>query len=214
MPIICRCGGARNCALVAVILTNLAGSRRTAHPRIVSNDRRSIFRLGVVDLGVEQVKLPNGLEIELAIIRHPGACAVVALDDENCVTLIEQYRHAVGRYLWEIPAGCREPSESSERCAERELLEETGITAKRWEHLGSLVTIPSFCDERIELFLAREISYGTPHHEPDEVIRVQRIRVEEAVAMIDRGEIVDAKTVAGLYRASAFLKRGQNSGAS
>jgi ADP-ribose pyrophosphatase len=170
--------------------------------------------MGVVDLGVERVKLPNGLEIDLAIIRHPGACAVVALDEQDCVTLIEQYRHAVGKYLWEIPAGCREPSETSERCAERELLEEAGITAKRWERLGSLVTIPSFCDERIDLFFAREISYGTPRHEPDEVIRVQRVPLDEALAMIDRGDIVDAKTIAGLYRATAFLKNGQNTGGS
>ena len=177
---------------------------------IVSDDRRSIFRLGVVDLGVERVTLPNGLSVELAIIRPPGACAIVALDDGGCVTLIEQYRHALGKYLWEIPAGCREAQETSERCAERELVEETGIVAKRWNHLGSIVTIPSFCDERIELFLAREISHEQTRHEADEIIRIQRINLKEALAMISRGEIIDAKTIAGLFRASIFLNGGQN----
>jgi len=158
-----------------------------------------------VDLGVERVTLPNGLEFELAIIRHPGACAVVALDEHGFVTLIQQYRHALGSYLWEIPAGCREPQETAERCAERELLEETGIVAKRWNHLGSIVTIPSFCDERIEMFLARELTYQETRHEPDEVIRVQRVALDEALAMIDRGDIIDAKTITGLFRASVFL---------
>ncbi len=163
-----------------------------------------------MDLGVERVTLPNGHSVELAVIRHPGACAVVALDDNGRVVLIEQYRHAVGRYIWEIPAGCREAQESIERCAERELLEETGIVAKKWNHLGSIVTIPSFCDERIDLFRARELSQSQTSHEPDEVIRVQRFDLKEAIAMIGRGEIIDAKTVAGLFRASVFLNDGQN----
>jgi len=192
------------------VARDLAASHHAAHARIVPTDRRSIFRLGVVDLGVERVTLPNGHSVELAVIRHPGACAIVALDDNGRVVLIEQYRHAVGRYIWEIPAGCREVQESIERCAERELLEETGIVAKKWNHLGSIVTIPSFCDERIDLFLARELSHGQTSHEPDEVIRVRRFDLKEAIAMIGRGEIIDAKTVAGLFRASVFLNDGQN----
>ena len=186
----------------------LARARDGAHPRSVSDNRRPIFRLGVVDLGVERVTLPNGHSLELAIIRHPGASAVVALDERGRVTLINQYRHAVGGHIWEIPAGCREPQESIGQCAERELLEETGLVAGRWDHLGSIVTIPSFCDERIDLFLARELSRGKMNHEPDEVIRVEQIELGEALSMVRRGEIIDAKTIAGLFQAGAFLKDG------
>lgn len=186
----------------------LAGAQDGAHPRSVSDNRRSIFRLGVVDLGVERVTLPNGHSLDLPIIRHPGASAVVALDEHQRVSLISQYRHAVGGDIWEIPAGCRELQESIRQCAERELLEEAGLVAGRWDHLGSIVTIPSFCDERIDPFLARELSRGQTRHEPDEVIRVEQIELSEALAMVRRGQIIDAKTITGLFQASAFLKDG------
>ena len=178
----------------------------------MSENRRPIFRLGVVDLGVESVRLPNGQDLDLAIVRHPGACAIVALDRDGAIMLLKQYRHAIGQYLWEIPAGCREPGESAERCAQRELLEEAGVTAKQWDHLGAIVTIPSFCDERIELFLARNLSDQETSHEPDEIIRVQKMDLKEGLAMIHRGEIIDAKTIVGLFRATAVLERGQKSG--
>src|SRR5579883_2748897 len=119
------------------------------------SSRRPIFRAGVVDLGVETTTLPNGLTVELPIIRHPGAAAVVAIDRQGRVVMLHQYRHAVGAAIWEIPAGCRGAGESGLQCAQRELLEEAGVSARRWDHLGAIVTIPSICDERIELYLAR-----------------------------------------------------------
>ncbi len=167
--------------------------------------RRPIFRAGVVDLGVETATLPNGLTVELAIIRHPGAAAVVALDERRRVAMLHQYRYAVGGTIWEIPAGCRAAGESGRQCGERELLEEAGVSAGRWEHLGSLVTIPSICDERIELYLARDLSHRATNHEADEVIRVEWIELEEVLRMIRTGEIVDAKTIAGVFKADAFL---------
>ncbi len=171
----------------------------------MESKRRPIFRAGVVDLGVETATLPNGLTVDLAIIRHPGAAAVVALDERRRVAMLHQYRHAVGGTIWEIPAGCRGPQESGRQCAERELLEEAGVSAGRWEHLGSLVTIPSICDERIELYLARDLSHAATSHEADEVIRVEWIDLTEVIRMIRAGEIVDAKTIAGIFQAHAFL---------
>ena len=112
-------------------------------------DRREVMKLGVVDLGVEKAKLPNGVTVDLAVIRHPGASAIVALDERRRVTLLRQWRHAMGGWMWEIPAGCRRAGESARACAERELSEEAGLGARRWDHLGGIVTIPSFCDERI-----------------------------------------------------------------
>jgi len=172
--------------------------------------RRPIFRAGVIDLGAETTTLPNGLTVELPIIRHPGAAAIVALDRDSRVAMLHQYRYAVGGTIWEIPAGCRAPDESGRHCAERELLEEAGVGAARWEHLGSLVTIPSICDERIELYLARELYHASTSHEADEVIRVEWIELARVIAMIRGGEIIDAKTIAAIYQANAFLAENRS----
>ena len=178
------------------------------HPHWMSTkSRRPVLKLGVVDLGVETAALPNGVEVELAIIRHPGASAIIALDGDRSVAMLSQWRHAIGGWLWEVPAGCRNASEDSLTCAQRELAEEAALAASRWNHLGAIVTIPSFCDERIDLYLARDLSPALSKLDSDEVIRVQRVQFEEAIAMIERGEIVDAKTIAALYRAREFLAR-------
>jgi ADP-ribose pyrophosphatase len=172
----------------------------------VKNNRRPILKLGVVDLGVESATLPNGVTVELAIIRHPGASAVVALDADGMVAILTQYRHAIGGWLREIPAGCRNGDETFRQCAERELREEAGLAADRWDDLGSIVTIPSFCDERIELFLARGLSPAPRKLDDDEVINVERVKFADAIAMVRRGEIIDAKTIAALSHAQSLLQ--------
>ncbi len=173
----------------------------------MTSSRRPVLKLGVVDLGVETASLPSGVTVDLAVIRHPGASAIVALDKDGTIAMLSQWRHAIGTWLREIPAGCRNSGEDPLGCARRELGEEAGIAAARWDHLGGIVTIPSFCDERIELYLARDLSVGTGDLDHDEVIRVSRVPLAEAFAMIDRGEIVDAKTIVALYRTRDFLAR-------
>src|SRR5258707_582510 len=118
----------------------------------MSSNRRPVLKVGVVDLGVEPASLPGGVQVDLAIIRHPGASAIVALDADMQVAMLTQYRYAIDGWLSEIPAGCRNPGEDFLQCARRELGEEASLAAVRWDHLGSIVTIPSFCDERIELY--------------------------------------------------------------
>jgi ADP-ribose pyrophosphatase len=157
--------------------------------------------MGVVDLGVEHASLPNGVEIDLAVIRHPGAAAIVALDEAGNLAMLHQYRHAIGGYLWEIPAGCRNAGETPLQCANRELAEEAGLSARRWDHLGTIVTIPSFCDERVDLYLARDLQSASGTPDIDEVIRVQKMTFDDAMKMVQSGEIIDAKTIAALYRA-------------
>jgi ADP-ribose diphosphatase len=174
----------------------------------MSANRRPVLKLGVVDVGVETVALPNGVTTDLAIVRHPGASAIVALYDGERIAMLRQYRHAIGGYLLEVPAGCRNAGETPRQCAERELAEEAGLSARRWDHLGAIVTIPSFCDERIDLFLARDLGPTARKLDHDEVIgEVERVPLEQALAMIRRGEIVDAKTVAALHHAREFLRR-------
>ncbi|MBF6569259.1 MAG: NUDIX hydrolase [Candidatus Binataceae bacterium] len=168
--------------------------------------RNPILKLGVVDLGVETATLPNGVTLDLAVIRHPGAAAIVAIDDTGAVAMLSQWRHAIGGYLWEIPAGTRREDEDSQGCAQRELREEAGLSAAQWRRLGSIVTIPSFCDERIEIFMARELSEAEPEHDPDEVIRVMRFPFGETLRMVHDGDIIDAKTIVALHYAQSFLE--------
>ena len=167
--------------------------------------RREVLKLGVVALGIEKAELPNGVTVDLAVVRHPGASAIVALDEHRRVALLRQWRHAIGGWIWEIPAGCRRAGESARACAERELSEETGLGAQRWDHLGAIVTIPSFCDERIELYLARELNDAPGELDHDEVISATRVDLDETLAMIARGEMVDAKSIVALLRARDFL---------
>lgn len=168
-------------------------------------NRRPVLKLGVVDFGVERADLPNGVSIDLAVIRHPGAAAIVALDADGTIAMLRQYRHAAGGWLREIPAGCLNAGETPRQCAERELREEAGLAARRWDELGSIVTIPSFCDERITLFLARELAPAAGALDRDEVIEVEKIKLEESFRMVRRGEIVDAKTIAALFHVRALL---------
>jgi ADP-ribose pyrophosphatase len=168
---------------------------------------RQVYKGRIVDLRVERVTLPNGTAVDLELMRHPGAAAVVAADDDGRVVLIRQYRHAAGGYIWELPAGVlASPEEAPESCAARELREEVGLVAGELRRLGAILTTPGFCDERIHLFLARDLRDDVHAHEADEVIsEIARIPLAQALAMIRAGEIVDGKTIAGLHLAAAEL---------
>ena len=165
---------------------------------------RIIYEGRIVKLRIESVRLPNGVLVDLELMRHPGAAAVAAVDDAGRVVLIHQYRHAAGGYVWELPAGVLDhEGESPGACAARELREEVGIEAREWTPLGRIFTTPGFCDEQIHLFLARGLTHMAHERDHDEVIdEVRDVPLDDALAMIRRGEIVDGKTVAGLYRAA------------
>ena len=167
--------------------------------------RREVYGGRVVDLGIERVTLPSGVEVDLEIIRHKGASAVVALDEAGRVVLIRQFRHAAGGFIWELPAGVLDRAgEAPEACAARELREETGLHASALTHLGTILTTPGFTDERIHLFLARDLTQQDTARDHDEVIAdVARFPLGDALAMVRRGDIVDAKTICGLHLAAA-----------
>jgi len=173
----------------------------------MSSNRRPVLKVGVVDFAVETATLPGGVQVDLAVIRHPGASAIVALYPDMTVAMLRQYRHTIGGWMREIPAGCRNSGEDPLECARRELGEEARVAAARWDHLGSIITVPSFCDERIELYLARDLSEGSGTLDHDEVITVSRVPFDETFAMIRRGDIVDAKSIVALYRARDFLEQ-------
>ncbi len=166
---------------------------------------REIYRGRIVHLQLEEVVLPSGARVALEVVHHPGAAAVVALDEQEQVVLVHQFRHAAGGFIWEVPAGTLHPGETPVACAGRELREEAGLGAGELIALGSVLTTPGFCDERIHLFLARRLMSLEQQLGHDEVLTVNRVPFARALAMIRSGEIQDAKTIAGLHHAAAYL---------
>lgn len=169
--------------------------------RAVVHHRTSIYRGRVIHLVKEKVTLANGRTTDLEFVEHPGAAAIVALDEAEHVVLVRQYRHALGRYIWEIPAGTLDGAEPPLECARRELAEETGLAAADWRELTAITPVPGYSDERIHLFLATGLRPASQHLDPDEVLSVHRVTLTEAASMILRGEIADAKSICGILLA-------------
>jgi len=175
------------------------------------NERVTIHRGRTFTLFKENLTLENGVTIDLEIIRHPGAAAIVPLSDDRTVILIKQYRHAMGDFIWEIPAGTLQENEAPLECAKRELIEETGFSAATWEKLGEITPVPGYADERIHLFLAWGLVPAEQNLDKDEIIRVHEIGFEDAVEMIYSGTIQDGKTMAGLFLARHRLQQNRRS---
>ncbi|MBC7229551.1 MAG: NUDIX hydrolase [Actinobacteria bacterium] len=168
-------------------------------------ERRTVFEGKVVRLYLDRVLLPDGREAEREVVLHRGAVGMVALDGEGHVFLVRQYRHAPGEHLVEIPAGKLDAGEDPLECARRELQEEVGCAAESWHLLASFYTSPGFSDEVLHLYLARGLTRGEAAPDEDEFLEVMRVPLEDALAMVARGEIRDSKTVAGIALASLYL---------
>jgi ADP-ribose pyrophosphatase len=162
----------------------------------------------IIRVAAETVTLPNGGVARLDVVRHPGASAVVPVKDDGTVLLIHQFRHAVGGYLYEVPAGTLAKGESPDACAMREVEEETGYRAGRLVRLGSIVTAPGFCDEQIHLYLATRLEQTRQSLDHDEVLTVIEMSLDEAMAKIHDNTIRDAKSIAALVLAYARVKNG------
>ena len=168
-------------------------------------DRRVVHQGVIVRFEQVELELDHARPFTLDLVVHPGAAAVVPLDADNRVVLVRQRRHAAELALWEVPAGMRDGDEPMLACARRELAEETGLRAARWDALGAIWTAPSYCTERIALYLARELEQGPRQLDADEDIEVGRFALGEAVAMAQGGQLEDAKTVVALLRAAAHV---------
>ncbi len=171
---------------------------------------RRVYTGRVISLDIDEVRFPDGTVGELEMIWHPGASAVVPLMNaekaDPDVVLIRQYRYAANGYVYEIPAGRLNPDESPEKCAERELREETGYSTGRLRQLTTIYTTPGFTDEQIHIFVAEDLTNGVATPEADEFMELHVMPLSRAVAMIHAGEIVDAKTAIGLLLAHASHK--------
>jgi ADP-ribose pyrophosphatase len=164
---------------------------------------RRVYDGRVVSLRVDRVRLPDGRVTDREIVEHGGAVGIVALDDEQNVVLVRQFRSALGMHLLEIPAGTLGGGEDVRACAFRELREETGYSARQMEPVYAFYSSPGFSNERIWLFLATDLSPGSQDVESDELIEVVKVPLERALQMVAAGEICDGKSILGLIAAGA-----------
>ena len=183
---------------------------RPKPPTLLSH--RPVHTGRVLTMSVERVEIRPGHSIDLDIVRHPGAAAVVALDGdgrnvETQVLMVSQARYATGETLLEVPAGTFDGSETPEACAARELEEETGFRAANFVSLGFVWTTPGFCNERIWLFLATNLQHTKQSLDADEILTVVRMPFHEAVTHAEDGSLTDSKSVCALLRARAYLSR-------
>ncbi|NUP96532.1 MAG: NUDIX hydrolase [Planctomycetaceae bacterium] len=178
--------------------------RHEAHSaRLLSSE--SLFRGRVFEVVRERIRLPSGLEQDLAIVRHPGAAGILPLWDDGSVTLVRQYRHAVGRELLEIPAGRLEPGEAPMEAARRELEEETGLRAGELRSLGAFFPAPGFCSEELHLFVATGLvaaGAGRLSADADEELDLVRLPLERALEAC----FEDAKSYIALVRLQRDLR--------
>jgi ADP-ribose pyrophosphatase len=173
----------------------------------------TIYEGRVISLRRDTVAMPGGGDSVREVVSHPGAVAVVALDGEDRVVLVRQYRHPVGGYLWELPAGLRdEDGEPPLETAKRELAEEALLGAERWSLLTTTYSTPGFCDELVHVYLAEELSeaalpdgFVVEHEEAD--MTVVRVPLDEAVQRVFDGDIRNASAVVGLLAAAQVRSR-------
>ncbi|HET8643699.1 MAG TPA: NUDIX hydrolase [Pseudonocardiaceae bacterium] len=170
---------------------------------------RTAYAGRVMALRVDEVSMPGGGSAVREVVEHPGAVAVAAVDDEHRVVMVHQYRHPVGRRLWELPAGLLDVhGEDPQLTAKRELAEEVGLAAIEWSVLVDLAASPGFTDEGVRVYLATELTAVDrpgPMGDEEDDLQVRRFPLVEAVRMVLAGEIVNATAIAGLLAAHAVL---------
>ena len=159
------------------------------------------FRGRIISLTTDEVRLPNGHVASLEVVHHPGGAATVAIDEHERVCLLRQYRYVADGWLWELPAGKLEPDEPPLVTAQRELIEEAGVSAREWNRLGAYLSSPGVFTEVLHLFLATGLQPAAAAHEQAEVIEVHWVPFREACRWAESGEIRDGKTAIGLIRA-------------
>ena len=177
--------------------------------RVLSS--KEVHRGPVFWVTSDRVVEPGSIEVRRDIVWHPGSVVVLAVDDskpEPHILLEVQYRYTVGRKIWELPAGSIDPGETELSGAKRELLEETGFTAKSWKRIMKFHVSPGILSETMAIFLARELKAGKAQPEADEVIDVRFVPLSKAVQMVRSGQIFDAKTICGVLWFERFGRDG------
>ena len=168
-------------------------------PRVLNS--RQVFDGSVFDVTVDTIQ-EGELIYQRDVVRHPGSAVIVPVFADGTVALVKQYRHPAVRYLLEIPAGTLDEGEKPEVGAARELEEELGVVAGKMEKLSEFFVSPGFCEEKMWVYLATELTETSQRLDEDEVIEVVRMTLTESLEMISDGEIEDAKTIIGLMLAA------------
>jgi ADP-ribose pyrophosphatase len=166
-----------------------------------------LYKGKVFQLQRDTVIEPGGVKADRDIIVHPGSVVVLPVFPDGRVLLIRQYRHSVGEFLWELVAGRKEPGESPVAGARRELIEETGYSAKRFRKLMRVVPTPGFVNEWMWVFAAEGLTEGDAQPEEDEKITPRIFTLQQAAKMIERGTLRDAKSICGILYYMRFVKR-------
>jgi ADP-ribose pyrophosphatase len=172
----------------------------------------TVYRGNILALRTDLVRMPGGHTAKREVVEHYGAVAVAAVDDAYRVAMVYQYRHPVGRRLWELPAGLLdEPGEDPAVAAARELYEETGFTAERWSVLVDLVSSPGFADEALRVYLAQGLTDGgrPDGHDEEADMEVHWFGIEDAAHKVLAGEIVNSTAAAGILAAHAVIVEGK-----
>jgi ADP-ribose pyrophosphatase len=169
---------------------------------ILPHEIKKIYEGRVFSVSVETITLPKGHQLNAEIVRHPPSVVIIPITAEGDVILVRQYRHAIGRWVWELPAGSLDPGEDAEKAAIRECHEEINLLPGRVERLGAFFPTPGYCDEEMIFFKATALRAPRPdeeaHADEDEDIEPKAFAVDDLWRMIAIGEIVDLKTLAGV----------------
>ena len=168
-----------------------------------------IFSGRIIHVHVDTVELPNGHTSTREVVNHPGGVGIMALDEEDRVLTVTQYRYPYGKTLLEIPAGKLERGEDPYAAALRELREETGARAEKLTPLGEIYPTPGYCDEIIRIYFARDLSWGDTDPDDDEFLQVQRIPLEKLAEEALAGRLQDAKTVIAVMKAKLLHLTGR-----
>ena len=170
---------------------------------------KRLYEGRTINLRVDTVELPDGNSATREIVEHPGAVSILPILEDGTVILVNQFRAPINRITLEIPAGKLEPGEPSEHCAARELAEETGYMAGKLDHRGTFFTTPGFSDEIMYLYIGSELKPVDSQPDFDEFLTVEKVKLEELVKMAEQGEIIDAKTLVGIYTAARIFLPGR-----
>lgn len=169
--------------------------------------KKTLYKGKIISLDIEQVVLPNGVNLEMEIVRHPGGAAVVAIDEQQNICLLRQYRYVCDGWIWELPAGKIDNAEAPLKTAQRELQEEAGMMADKWHSLGDMVSSPGMFTEVVHCYLATGLTPCEQQHEAEELIEVHWLPLQEAYDWAISNKINDAKSVIGICRAYAELNQ-------
>ncbi len=172
-------------------------------------ESRKVYDGKIIRVRLDKVILPDGREGMREIVEHSGAVAVVPLDHDNRVYFVRQYRKPLEKILLEIPAGRLEPGEDPRDCARRELAEEIGLQPKELRQMAFMYSSPGFSDEKIYLYLARDLVRHRLENDEGEFLEIESIPLADAVDMVSNGAIEDGKTITGVLLAMHFLSREQ-----